>query len=267
MSQEVERRDVKTVMVPVPGLPESLTKADTQLIVQSKLTQELWNHGFPKAMAKLSDLTPEAADAVKHPDTNDPLSFVASDALLQRSKECGMQLVADLPDSVAFGKTGTAADFLSGAVANGDLWARDDGGWMLVSPGQPVRSRLERANRKALAALLAAATSSSRATLEDMATFALANGHAPMGLLPEMQDASVPYIKDFVNNFANFEQSGDRFSYLALYGAMTQGQQQAVLTDSGLPVRSFSPEAMAILSDIVFGGQGSFRVQLPKRTI
>lgn len=263
MTQEVQRRDVKTDLVPVPALPDALTKPDTQPIELSKVTKDLWLGGFPKNMAKLSDLSPEAAAAVKHPDTNDPLSFLASDALIQRAQECGMQLVADLPDSIAFGKTGTAGDFLSGAVAAGDLYARTDGDWMLLSPGQPVLSRLERANRKALAVLLTAATNPSRASLEDMAAFALAEGHAPMGILPEMQDASVPYLKNFVNNFSNFQQSGCRFSFLALYGAMTPAQQHAVMTEQGVSVRTFSPEAMAILSDIVFGGEGSFHVQLP----
>jgi len=263
MASDLVSGDAKVELPPAATLDAALTTPASSKVEMAKITRELWNSGFSHNQVRQSDLTPETAAAIKHPETNDPLSFYASDALLQRAKECGVQIVADLPDSVAYGRAESAAAFLSDAVANHDLKATVQDGWLIISPGLPVLSRIERANRPALATLMTAVSLTGHASLDDMAAYALAEGHAPMGILPEMRDASVPYLKNFVHDWANFQLEGDRFLYLALFGTLSPEQRIDLFNYRQVPARSLSSVGQVILNDIAFSSEGVIRVVNP----
>lgn len=263
MTMGMQNIEFKVGQPEASPLPASLTTPDTGKVQVSKLTKELLSNGFMRGELRSDDLSPEALAALKHPDTNDPLSFYASDAILQRAKECNKQLVADLPDSVAVDRAETAAEYLTNAAANVELKAIDDSGCILISPAQPVLSRQERANRPALAALMAAATSQTGANLDAMGAFAFAEGHAPIGPLPEMKDASVPYLKCFVHDWNNFQMEGGRFLFLALYGSLDPSQRSAMFSYKPIPVRSLSQQSVDVVSDIVYGSEAVVRISSP----
>jgi hypothetical protein len=260
MATGSQNREVKLAATAPDALPDSISTPDTAAVETSPVTKELWAAGFGKSRLHYAEFTADTLDALKHPDAHDPLSLYASDALLQRAKECNMQLVADLPDSIVCDKEATAKDYLSKEITSGQLAVKDDHGYMQISPARPILSRENRADRNALAALLAAATSDNRATLEDQATFAVANGHAPIGLTSDYHDASEPYLKGVLNDVKNFQAEANRFYFLALYGAMTDAQRRQIVNDQPVAFQGFSPLALAIVNQIVFGAEATLRL-------
>jgi hypothetical protein len=209
-------------------------------------------------LAKSPPISDELRAKLLQPDLYDPMSFAPGEALTSAAKIKNENLVAYLPDSafvqlsqlVANGGV-TPGAFIQGARTQANLDITDANGWLLVSPKAPSTARARLVNRKALASTLKLIDSKAFLSLDDWATFAMAQEKEPRML--EIDDSYLRLI-----NASAAEEGLSQFSYnggwqmLRFYGSLSTGQRQTMQQRGRISLNTLSQFQSAIITDQIF---------------
>lgn len=209
--------------------------------------------GSPSATPKIS---PELRAKVLDPVKYDPLSFVPGEAMLALSRQSGKNLVALLPDysfnslSRQFVANVTVSQLLGSLGPAHSLTSRQDGDWIVVSPGLPASGRAGMVNRTALRSLLQAMAKAGSLHLDDVAGFALAEPKTP-----GMNDIDMLYpqlISNAITDHDLMPLAMGSDSLYKLYATLAPQQRNALAASRQLPFMNLGPQQLELISDILY---------------
>jgi hypothetical protein len=209
-------------------------------------------HQSPKSEIALS---PTLRAKLIRPEEFDPLSFVASPALIQAADIKGVNMVACLNDDIldpgCFDKGDlTSVSSLFEAMQTSKLVYDLKERWLVAKPARPTEAREFRTDRKILARFLNRVNDSRHLSLDERAQFALE--------LPDSEVTDFPgylantLVKTSEASFVSEYSSSPREATLCLYGLLTPEQRQR-MGQRGLPFSALSDEEMAYINRIVYG--------------
>lgn len=207
------------------------------------------------------NVPPQLRAKLLHPETKDPLAYLATDRLMALAKKKEEQIIADLPDS-SFG-----LDFAdSGEVTTVEAEQRDldskktliavlDGNCLLVRPAKPDAERHVRINRASLATLLAAVEAKRQPSLDDVCAYALANEP------PFSNPIGMTYCMTFVPSLMGFSLSGSfpDWNMYRLYGSLSPVQQQSLRSGGRVSLSELSEGQRGYAAAVLFGADATFR--------
>jgi hypothetical protein len=243
--------------------PQTPAISGDTAIELSNTTEELSRIFGGLMQGSTESLSKDLEERLTRPDLYDPLSFVPSESLIFSAKHKNLNLVADLPDGMVsfFGmmvgnQKKTVETFLTELRNNRDVKVEMTDGWLSVRPSKPEEARNKRADRLALAKLIAAARSKGSASLDDIAAYAQTSD-------PPMEaTVSMPYLILFAANTVSNGMSGMvDWNMLRLYGSLSQGQRDSLLNGAGIPFGNLSPNQQAIVRKMGFGPNARLAVQ------
>ncbi|MFQ3677349.1 MAG: hypothetical protein SNJ74_05355 [Fimbriimonadaceae bacterium] len=202
------------------------------------------------------------------PDQYDPLSFGPSEGLIAASKAKRLNLVANLPDSLAgglgqlmqamspgSGPASTVHQFLARMFASSDVQAAIDGGWLTVEPKEPSKSRRERVDRRALAALLADTRRTGTLSLDALAAYAVDNPpptQSPGALLHIMLMAP--------GAVGGMQGAMSDWNLLRFWGTLGQAQRETLFRGGTIAFGQLTPVQRTSLERVLFGPNANLRV-------
>lgn len=198
---------------------------------------------------------PEVEERLARPDVYDPLSYAESEALLAVAKHKKLNLIANLPDSLISplamlmpsGKV-TVNGHLRNLKSNKEVVLDQADGWLVVSPAKPAEARSKRANRPALAKLIAAVRSKPIASLDDYASYA-AVAEPPMETPAAMMSLMV-----FAPNSMSAGITGMlNWDMLRLHGNLGAAQRRQLESGGRLALGSLTPQQRLLAEKLVFG--------------
>jgi hypothetical protein len=242
--------------------PEPAPAKDDKAIEFSAATQQL-SRIFSGAMrGEFPALGKELEEKLTRPDLHDPLSFAPSESLLFAGRHKKLQVVANLPDSIvsffgmmAGGGSTTVEAFLK-SLSGGETSAEVKDGWLTVRPAKPETARQKRADRSALAALIAASRAKGNASLDDVAAYSL-RAEPPME-----SPIAMPYLTLFAPNALGQGMSGmTNWNMMRFYGTLGAGQRAALVESGGIPIRNLTPQQQALVRTLAFGSSARLRVR------
>lgn len=245
-----------------PGPDKEIVFGDRSLKVQS-----FFKNVVNAAQISRQPMPPEIKAILLHPEKDDPLSFVHGEAVLQVAKEKGLNAVASLPDSMVslFGTFFSPAKLTVDAYLNElqsgrNTTAEIKDGWLIVRPSKPVGNRRARADRFALAGLLAASDAKGAPSLDDLAAYALKSE-------PPMESpASMIYLGLFAPNTMNQGFGGMvNWNMLRFYGGLSTGQRQTAADGAPISFGAFSQPQRESLSRILFGAGTKLQIDANRR--
>jgi hypothetical protein len=261
--------DFEGLMRMIPGQaqeeePAEGDKTPIELSPETKEIQTFFGSMMqPNAQAKIS---PEVRAKLLRPDLHDPLSFFHSDSLRGIAKARKMNVVAHIPDTVIeFGGMFAPASATVGAAmkafSEGETTLAEEEGWILVTPSAPMEARRKHVDRRALAALIAAAEAKGTASLDDIASYALTNNS------PMETPAAMSYVMLFAPTAMGFSMSGmTNWQALRLYGALNQQQRQTLAQGGRIPLNALGPAAGAAARELLFGASTGLTVERAEDT-
>ena len=149
----------------------------------------------------------EIKEALYAPELYDPLSYMQSDELLALAASLGKPIVADVPDdvpsaAVQVGFKDSTVNKVMQVLDSGETLSRmADDRFLVIKPAHPVDSRMNRANRSSLAALLKAGGAQLVPRLDDFAAYAGVNSYASsFGAVQPYLASLVPALYDPVED-------------------------------------------------------------------
>lgn len=188
------------------------------------------------------------------PELHDPLGFYWSEGLLATARHRGVNLVANLPDSLVEMTAFEAGDpkptydaFWSDLAGKRDLKVSDADGWILVQPAHPHEARIQRLDRVALGKLLRAALDKELPGLDDVADYA---SKCP----PPMEaPIAMPYLLLYASNLLQQGMMPLNWDVLRLYGTLGPAQRQALRSGASIPFSALLPVQSAQVRAMAFG--------------
>ena len=201
-------------------------------------------------------MSAELLALMSSPTQHDPLSFSQSDALISIAKAKRLNVVANLPDGAMTNvfvarevKEGaTVGQALAMFAASDDLAVKQEDGWFVVMPSDPVAARDLRQDRAALEQLAAAKARDGSVGLDALAAFAL---RSP----PPVQNGSAMlYLITFAPNVLQGIM-GDTMDWdmLRFYGGLMASVKAALLRGDTVPFRALGPQSRRQLETMAFG--------------
>lgn len=201
-------------------------------------------------------------ELLRDPTNNDPLSFHHSDMLHAIAKAKKLDVVANLSDTDMFESIGLGA--AEGGVSVGQAYSTltEDGsstvvekdGWVLVSPSDPVRSRRLRQDRDALQRFVDSASRDGAASLDTLATFALASPS------PMQNGTSMMYLIAFSPQVVQGIM-GETMDWptLRFYGSLLPPQKAALRSGGKLAFGQLSQQARGVLTNMAFSSSARIK--------
>ena len=186
--------------------------------------------------------SPEAVALLSRPELRDPLAFAATD--LVRDMAQGRSVVAVLPDPAwlaGFVRPGglkrTARTFLETLVQT-----RDEGGWLLLRPRDPVAARQDRVDRAVLGRFVRTIVAKGRVPLDDYAEYAWSASEAP-------SDVMGVFVAMMLSR-GTFDPDVD-WSVLRLYGSFDAFARKTMLNGGAKVWATLSPRQRGLAKRIV----------------
>lgn len=181
---------------------------------------------------------PDLRQKLTHPDRFEPLSLVASKVVLALADKKKSNLIACLPDEATtlFGDSdgeGVTYESVMESLQSNVTRCNESDGWLIVSPEDPEWAIENRANRHALAKLVAATYKASGASLADHLDYAAASGT----LEPTLTDL---YLL-LAANPDTCNSSGGEWAMLRFYATLAQPQRETLLRGAKLRFGDLSP--------------------------
>ncbi|HVL38877.1 MAG TPA: hypothetical protein VM328_05745, partial [Fimbriimonadaceae bacterium] len=200
-------------------------------------------------------LPPELQAFYSQPERNDPLSLVASEALIALARSHKRNLVACLPDTVFS---------LSYGLANFDkltpsrvAWNLEQSRslaqslsdkWLTLESIQPVQDRRHRSNRPALGVYLRAILAKGRADLDLKARYSLSfEGESWQDVGSMLANLMAP-----ARGGGDFEGGVD---ILRIYGLFNPSQRARMFTGEPVPIGMLTPQQLSHLERMVYQGE------------
>lgn len=218
---------------------------------------------------KTPDLSEELKNRILHPEKFEPLAFAPSEAFASVADQAGKNLVAYLPDTsftplMRAATTGTPlpSSFLIAAQGQGELQVVDSNGWLLVSPKAPASARARQTNRAALGVALRNLDKKGYLSLDELATFALAQPKAPAnGDIDELYARLIntPFAQASILQYG----FGSGWQMLQFYGSMSTGQRQSMISNGQIQLSTLSAQQIANVAEQVFNSQDGPQVEQP----
>lgn len=235
------------------GSAESKPARPSTKIEYSALTPELVGLDMDRLSRAASIKAPsdELLARLKAPDKYDPLSFAASERLIQTGQHRSLNLVAALPDNferVAESGAPTVERTMDMLARAAVCRGAPDGGWLVVRPATPYQARLDRLDRRSLSKLISGSLAKRIASLDDFATFALKNDDAAADVGLERAQFLVPTGSSPVN-----QSNGQDWDMMRLYGTLSEAQRLAIGGQSGLPLGALSRDQALFAQRLLFG--------------
>lgn len=255
--------------LPVDDVFESLEKSD--------ITMQPGNELFPTSEGVFSHLAQEWSAVVsklgksngilqvlsipddlkswsRSPETSDPLSLHPSELLLALADADGKNLVADVPDAAAlvavmasFGIRPKPEEVRSMLAKAGQLTFAADGGFMVVKPAIPARSRIERVDRASLGMALRTMDSNGTLSLDERAAFVTKN------TTPAMQTYAVMAFTMLCSDPMELVQLMPNEKVLRLYGLLGASQRQTLASGEAIPLGKLSDDQKAAVARMLYG--------------
>jgi hypothetical protein len=129
--------------------------------------------------SEATQLTPEWRERLSNPDKYEPLAYIAGELYGAAGDAKGMNVVADLPDTVLMPLARRISNGILGAnqlvtvsTSELDLNVVQKDGWMIVGPKYPSEAYASRIDRVALGNLLRRAVANGYSRLDDLAAYA-----------------------------------------------------------------------------------------------
>lgn len=203
----------------------------------------------------LPDIAPEWLDRLARPDLFEPLSYGATDLLVQMAKSKGGQLVLSVRDELGqtFSQLAIAKRLPTLGEASHLLGARAVDGWFALEPivGAPPPNR---ARRAAMARFFADIRAKGRVTLDNLAQLALAGEARQWGLATMTAPA-------FMTELAlNWWDKGN-IEAIRLYGTLNAQQRALLATGKGVPYQSLAPLQKSLVNRLIFGADAILNVE------
>ncbi len=202
-------------------------------------------------------------DELTHPETHDPLSYIAADGVLAVANQ--QNVIACLPDS---GFIEPAFDSVTPAktldLRKFSLWLTKNcevtqaNGWMVASPRKMIETRSLRVDRDVVGQFFRKAIHDDGASLEDMAQFVC---QMPQNYM----DSIVPMLAFFVLPDLNAGISDRNVELLRVYGRMTSEQRTVLRGGNPVQVQVLNEASHADLNHLIYRADAPIQVQIPQR--
>lgn len=209
--------------------------------------------------------TPDMSDALHaalaRPDLRDPLSYRESEGLIALAESKKLNLIANLPDAIistfsmgARPQKESPSQFFTWLTNNKQITIQTEGNELTVRPAKPVESRASRANRYALAQLIAVAERNNSVSIDEMAKYAL-RSPAPM-----KTPAAIESLMLFAPNVMSNGMAGlTDWNVLRLYGSLSPDQKTALRNGGRLNFGTIGQDSKPHLFKILFGPNSPIR--------
>lgn len=205
-------------------------------------------------------------DKLSSPDIYDPYSLQLSACLNVVAQTKGVQIVANLPDSLdavhgIFGRklSATVDGYLKEFCANEGINCESTDGWVTIRPSRPSQERTEYVDRVAFAKLLKSCRRGN-VPLNQLAEFALTH--------PAINRSTVddPYQLFFCpNTFAIGERTHD-WDLLRFIGALTPPERAQFDAGTSIKYSTLGPRARECANQIAYWGSPNLTVFAPDGT-
>ncbi|MCO5298108.1 MAG: hypothetical protein M9921_14765 [Fimbriimonadaceae bacterium] len=206
-------------------------------------------------------ITPKLRQLMLGVETNDPLSWVVSDALAAYAEVKGVNLVAAVPDRaltwahfMARGQPLRVKTFMQALLGSETVRLDETEGWAVLVPADRFEAALDFTPRSAVAALVKSVFEHGRLDMKEYARYAFASKRLNRGGIGDwflaMIDRSVLGASDRTD-----------WNGLRLYGSLSELQQRDLEAGARLPYAGMNLEQRAIIERIVFGGEIRSEVQ------
>ncbi|MBC8063303.1 MAG: hypothetical protein H7Y17_00610, partial [Chlorobia bacterium] len=238
--QEVQKTSATEEAMTFSGISKKIQDS-----IQAMYKSAQQNNGQPDMQ-----VSSEIREILINPDKNEPLSFVATDAIFETSRIKGLNIVCSATDMMMFG-TGVIAE---GAAKPATFLASMNGlmmeseikdGWLVLKPQVASSARAQRSDRFVLGQYLRQAVKEGRVSLDNRATFAFRSGKEEEDFMPMFLLSMVGILRQ------GMEYGGD-WDTLRLFGSLTPHQRQAAKTGQPVPFRALQPAQLDIMRHVVF---------------
>lgn len=181
---------------------------------------------------------------------HDPLSLAVSETLIGIADGKSWNMVASPPDDLATYPMDGTADAVQGdqfleECAMSRCSITTDGGWLTLSPSEPLKTEAERTNRASLGQMLQGEDKLGYASIDDMAAFAAANG-------PKVDTALVSfYLKLCYPAETSFQ--GADMSTLRFYGLLSGQQRESLIQGNKVQLQLLGADQQDALTPLLLG--------------
>ncbi len=250
-------------MQPKKDPPKQTEGEKDTKIEYSKPTKEMMSMFGGVTSGQMPTLSKELEALLLDPSTNDPLSFMHSEALDAIAKAKNLDLVANLPDDGVsmFGllaeanASDTVNSYLRGLKEDESLWIKTEGTWLTISPKNPVQARATRTNRLALTKFLGQIKAEGIATLDHLAEYAQVAEH-PMGT-----PAAQTYLMMFAPTAIQQGMGGmTDWDALRFYGTLGGSQKQTLANNGQIPYSSLNTQQRDLVAKMAFGTSAKLEI-------
>jgi hypothetical protein len=206
---------------------------------------------------------PGLRERLMHPETKDPLAYVASDLLLSLSESRHRQVIADIPDSfLGIGPGGPASriktveDLEALLSAGTSLREQDRDGILLIGASLPSVERALRIERKSLRELIAAVEAGEQPLLDPISAYALENPAPLVNSLEKFCARLLPrlYANSFLLDPGNWVMC-------RLYATLSQSQRATLLAGQPVEFSLLGAEQKGYVSSLLFGADAVYRTE------
>jgi len=200
--------------------------------------------------AKPKEEVPADLKAVfQRPDLADPLSYGDTDLLLFLAEKKGLQLVANVPDSMWMSASQQIRlDAVAKLLERMGMTVEQADGWVTAFPADGDSVRRSRFNRASIVRLAQQSEAKKVVSLDDLAAFVAANSDEGLdGMGERLLTTFVPGALSL-----NLVTSMD-WNVLRLYGSMSPAARATLQSQGSVPLAALGGNARQILSKMLFG--------------
>lgn len=209
-------------------------------------------------------LSNAARALIERPDRNDPLGNFTSELLNGLAGDTG-NIVALIPDSVLVPLATralmpiTPADLEKLLKDNLDMAISHEGNWTVVGPQFPTVSRMDRADRGALSALLRGIAGDGSLSLDEMGRYARTRSQPNFnGLESAMIGALYPHVQP------TYSTAVRNWRMMQFYALLDPNRRADLRANGAMPIDGLSIELRNILFAMVYNDpNGPFRMMPP----
>ncbi len=195
-------------------------------------------------------LPDELKQLILNPEKHEPLSFIATDTLLEVSRIKNKNLVACPDDSMiyaAFAVQNPKPTAVMAMLKSFGTETVEEDKWIILRPSFQQYARQNRTSRSALGDFLRRAVKDGRFSLENRAQFAYNSDQEEQSVLPMFCAILLGFSEEGV--------MGNDWSSLRLYGSLTTNQRQLAKSGQPIPFSALMPSQIEILRHATFDAE------------